>query len=192
MKTSGKFALAAILIVAPILLAAQAHKETPPPFPSKSITIVDLDKAKIEISLDDLKAMPRVEEKKCICVGETQGFIGIYDYAGVRLTDVLNKAVAAHGASGYRKENLYLVFRATDQYQVVASWNEIQNTADGQRAMVVLEKDGKPLPEDEGALRLHFPGDKFVGRSVKCLDEIDVYCVDGVVERSHNDGSDAG
>lgn len=175
----NKFFCAGIIVMA----ASLAHGADTP-FPSDSLTIFDVEGTRIDISLDELRAMPRVVEEKCICVGEASGFIGIFDYAGVRLSDVLKKATGAQKASGYKKENMYLVFRGTDQYQVVASWNELTQTAEGRRAMAVLEKNGKPLTPEEGAIRLYMPGDKFVGRSVKCLDEIQIKVVDGVIE--HN------
>jgi DMSO/TMAO reductase YedYZ molybdopterin-dependent catalytic subunit len=165
-----------------ILMAASLAPGEETPFPSNSLTIFDVEGTRIDISLEELRAMPRAVEEKCICVGESSGYIGIFDYAGVRLSDVLKKAAGAQKASGYKKENMYLVFRGTDQYQVVASWNELTQTAEGRRALVVLEKNGKPLADDEGAIRLYMPGDKFVGRSVKSFNEILIKVVDGVVE----------
>jgi len=174
-----------LMALALLFVCGHIEAEKAPAFPSDSLTLIDLDGTKIDLSLDDVRALPRVVEESCICVGEVSGYLGTFQYAGVNLREVLKKAPAAQKAGGYRKENMYLVFKGTDQYQVVASWNEIQNTAAGRQAMVVLEKDGKPLAAEEGALRLYFPGDKFVGRSVKCLDSIEIHCIDGVVEHPH-------
>ena len=46
--------------------------------------------------------------------------------------------------------------------------------------MLVLEKDGELLPDTEGFVRLVLLGDKYVGRSVKCLERIEIRCADGV------------
>lgn len=174
-----------VMLVGMVLVCGHVDAGKEPAFPSDSLTLIDLDGTKIELSLNDVRALPRVVEDHCICVGEVSGYLGTFQYAGVNLRELLKKAAAAQKAGGYRKENMYLVFKGTDQYQVVASWNEVQNTAAGRQAMVVLEKDGKPLAAEEGALRLYFPGDKFVGRSVKCLDAIEIHCIDGVVEHPH-------
>ena len=166
-----------------VVLAQSAGMAGAPTRSSESLTLVDLDGAKITLSAEDLRKMPLDVEEQCICVGESAGFIGIFDYTGVRMTELLHKAKAAQAASGYKKENMYLVFKGTDGYQVVASWCEITGTPDGKRALVVIEKDAKPLPPSEGKFRLAFPADKYVGRSVKCLESIEIHCADGVVER---------
>jgi len=170
------FALAVGLDVKPGGAAA-------PERPSSKLILVDLNGMDIEVTLEELRQMPQESEEQCICVGESSGYIGIYDYRGVRLHAVLELAQAARDASGYRKENMYVVFKGTDGYQVIASWTELHQSPNGKRALLVLEKDGKLLEDAEGAVRLYFPGDKYVGRSVKCLERIEIRCADGVVER---------
>jgi DMSO/TMAO reductase YedYZ molybdopterin-dependent catalytic subunit len=153
------------------------------PRPSNKIVLVDLNKMEFEFTLDELRDMPQEIEEQCICVGESSGFIGIFDYRGVRLNDILNFAKAANEAGSYRKENMYVVFKGTDGYQVITSWTELHQPPNGKRALLVLEKDGKTLDNSEGALRLYFPGDKYVGRSVKWLERIEIRCIEGVVEK---------
>ncbi len=148
-----------------------------------SLCLVDVDGTKIVWTLDDLRAMPQVVEDKCICVGNSSGFIGIFDYAGVRLNRLLAEATAAHGAGDYKKENMYVVFRGSDGYQVIASWTELTQQPHSLNGLVALEKDSKVLSEHEGPCRLLFPADKYVGRSVRNLVTIEIKVVDGVVER---------
>lgn len=153
---------------------------------SETLTICDLDGSKLELSVEEVRALPQVTERECICVGESVGFIDIVDYSGVRLMDVLNKAKNGADAGHYRNNNMYVILRGTDGYQVIASWPELEQSDDGRRALVALDKDGKPLPETEGAFRLVFPGDKYVGRSVKCLETIEIHCVPGVEEKKRD------
>jgi DMSO/TMAO reductase YedYZ molybdopterin-dependent catalytic subunit len=153
-----------------------------PEHPSDTLTIIDLDGSKITFSADELRKMPQETEFQCICVGQHAGYIGIFDYTGVRLHDILEKAVAAMGASGYRKENMYVVFRGTDGYQVVASWTELTLAETGRRALVALSVDAKPLSKAEGLFRMVFAGDKYVGRNVKCLEQIEILSAEGCVE----------
>ena len=150
-----------------------------PERPSDSLTIVDVDGSTTKLSVEDLRGMPQVQEKECICVGEVVGFIGILDYRGVRVVDLLEKVKAASSLSLYEKKSLYLVFKGTDGYQVIASWVELIHTAGGSRAMIATEKDDKPLPAKEGKFRLVFPADKYVGRSVKCLERIEIHSAPG-------------
>ena len=150
---------------------------------SETLTLVDLDGSKVQMSLEDLRKLPQEIEEECICVGHSAGFIGIFDYSGIRLSEILEKAKAAKGASEYKQENIYVVFRGTDGYQVIASWTELTQTSDGKRVLVALDKNAAPLPPSEGKFRLVLPGDKWVGRSVKCLETIEIRCAEGVVDR---------
>jgi DMSO/TMAO reductase YedYZ molybdopterin-dependent catalytic subunit len=168
-------ALTAICVAA-VLFLCVSHETAAkdPDRPSLSLTIMDVDGSPVEFSPESVGQLPQVEEKECICVGEHVGFIGIIDYKGVRLADLLKNARAASALSLYEQKSLYLIFKGTDGYQVIASWCELTQTAAGARAMVALEKDGKPLPPNEGPFRLLFPADKYVGRSVKCLETIEI------------------
>jgi DMSO/TMAO reductase YedYZ molybdopterin-dependent catalytic subunit len=150
-----------------------------PEKPSESLTIIDTDGSRISLSIEDLNRMTHVEEKECICVGEVVGFIGVFDYKGVPLVDLLQRATAASSLSRYQQKKLYLIFKGTDGYRVIASWVELTQSACGNRALVALEKDGKPLPSGEGRFRVVFPGDKYVGRSVKCLETIEIRLAPG-------------
>lgn len=59
---------------------------------------------------------------------------------------------------------------------------------DGRRALMALEKDGEPLPSFEGQFRLVLPGDKYVGRSVKWLEAIEVHGAEGFVDLPRDTG----
>ena len=142
--------------------------------PSTTLTIVDLDGSRTPFSLQDLEKAGQTVENECVCVGEVVGFIGIFDYGGVRLTDLLSRTKAAREASIYERRNMYIVCRGTDEYQVVASWCELTQTPGGRRALVAIAKDGARLSADEGQFRLVFPTDKYVGRSVKWLETVEI------------------
>jgi len=172
----GVAALAALSFT--VQLAAAASLRT-----SESLTFIDWDGTTLTFSADDLRAMPQDVEKRLVCAGESAGFIGIFDYSGVRLSRILEKAKASVNARDNKRENLYVVFKGTDGYQVIASWTELMETSGGKRVLIALEKDGQPLPELEGKMRLVLPGDKWVGRSVKCLDRIEIRCAEGYVAK---------
>ncbi|HNR31615.1 MAG TPA: molybdopterin-dependent oxidoreductase [Candidatus Hydrogenedentes bacterium] len=180
-----RFSVSAIVLTAATvaaLLFAPGFVGAGPERPSDALTIIDLDGSKITISYDEISKMPQVTELQCICVGQHAGYIGIFDYSGVRLANILEKATAAMNASGYRKENMYAVFRGTDGYQVIASWTELTLAETGRRALVALHADAKALPNTEGRFRIVFPADKYVGRNVKCLEQIEIRCAEGCVD----------
>ncbi len=174
---------AILILLLTLTLGIEPGYAESPMRPSSKIVLVDLNNMEFEFSLDELRGMQQDIEEQCICVGESSGYIGIYDYSGVRLDAILGNAQAAREASGYRKENMYVVFKGTDGYQVIASWTELHQSPNGKTAMLVLEKDSKALEDAEGAIRLYFPGDKYVGRSVKCLERIEIRCTEGVIEK---------
>ena len=167
------------LIPAPPIL----HAEKSPGRPSKSITIADIDGTEVGWTLEELRELPPVTMKDCIVVGSHVGFIGVFEYSGVRLVDVLARAKAAQKAKDYKKRNMFLVLKGTDGYQVVMSWRELYGTPDGLDTLVVLDEDGEPLPVEEGRLHSYLPGDKYCGRSVKCLERIEIGVAEGVVEK---------
>ena len=177
--TAMTLAIAVVLLVSP----TESPASDPPERPSDSLTLIDIDGSKTTFDLARLKKMPQVTEKECVCVGEHVGFIGIFDYTGVPLTDVLNEAKVWQSSSDLKKRNLYFVLRGTDGYQVIVTWNELAQTADGKRTMIAIEQDGKPLPTAHGQFRSLFPGDKYFGRSVMCLETIEVHCAEGLVEQ---------
>ncbi|HPO11998.1 MAG TPA: molybdopterin-dependent oxidoreductase [Candidatus Hydrogenedentes bacterium] len=165
------FAVAVSACAMPV--AAEPEKD------AETLTIVDSDGAQCALSEEELRKMTQVTEAQCICVGKSSGYIGIFDYSGVLLSEVLKKAVTTATAKEYLQENSYVVFKGTDGYQVLASWNELMESPDGRRALVALNKDKSPLPPKEGRFRLILPGDKYVGRSVKCLERIEIHKAEG-------------
>ncbi|MEJ8820974.1 sulfite oxidase-like oxidoreductase [Variovorax humicola] len=71
---------------------------------------------------------------------------------GVKLSALIERAaLAAKGRDRWKA--LVIVGTATDGYRAVFSWPEITNTAVGDGVLVLLERDGKPLDDREGASR---------------------------------------
>ncbi len=190
MDSKGKAGLTMLSLVTLVILVAPVSMAEGLTRASTTLTLVDLDGTKIQMAPEDLRKLPQEMEEECICVGRSAGFIGIFDYSGVRLSEILDKAKAAKGASEYKQENAYVVFRGTDGYQVIASWTELTQTAEGKRVLIALDRNAEPLSLSEGKFRLVLPGDKYVGRSVKCLETIEIRVADGVVEKK-KDGEKA-
>ena len=68
-----------------------------------------------------------------------------------------------------------VVATASDGYKAVFSWAELFNTAIGDGVLIVYERDGKPLGDDEGRIALVSLKDTRPGpRHVKWLATVDV------------------
>ena len=186
MKKQLALCVAVSLLLAGLLFAGGLVKAEPQRS-SQTLTIIDSDGSKVELTVEDMRKMPQEMEKECISVGKSSGFIGIYDYTGVRLSALLEKAKATMEAKEYKQENSYIIFKGTDGYQTIASWTELMQN-EGCRALVALDKDLEPLPPFEGKFRLILPGDKYVGRSVKCLETIEIRCAEGFVDLKKSEG----
>ncbi len=168
-----------ILVLGAITLLPALWAMGAPLTESKGITLVDIDGAETTFTADEIALMPQETEKSCICVGESAGYLGTYDYTGILLSKILDSAETTKKANDNKRENIYAVFIGTDGYQIIASWTELTETSSGKRILIALEKDGEPLSEKEGKYRLILPGDKYVGRSVKCLDRIELRVAEG-------------
>ena len=116
-----------------------------------------------EFELDELIGLPRHELGKT----EVNCFTGrpvvsAQSYAGARLIDVLD----ASGFSSQPRSRLkrcVVIARGLDGYQAIFSWNELYNAAIGDAALVVYERDGRPLNDQLGPLSLLSAGDRQLG-----------------------------
>ncbi len=97
-----------------------------------------------------------------------------YRYAGVLLRDVVSAAKPVE-KSRYDLRRSVVVATASDGYQAVFTWAELFLSANGDGALVVFERDGAPLPADEGPLALVSLRDTKSGpRHVKWLTKVEV------------------
>lgn len=96
-------------------------------------------------------------------------------YEGALLHDVLTKAGFDFG-NGLRGKQLsaYVVAVAGDGYQVVFALAEFDPTVVDSEIIVADKREGQPLANNEGPLRIIVPHDKRAARSLKMLREIDV------------------
>ncbi|HUL12551.1 MAG TPA: molybdopterin-dependent oxidoreductase [Methylococcaceae bacterium] len=97
-------------------------------------------------------------------------------YVGVLLYDLLSKAGVITDPDIKNDLNRkYVVITATDCYQTIVSYAEIDPGFGGQPVLVAYENaDGTPLGSSEGMARLVVPGDKKGGRYVSNVKSITV------------------
>lgn len=95
-------------------------------------------------------------------------------FTGVLLWDILNSAQVNFNADVRNdKLSLFIVASATDNYQAVIAWGEIDPEFGNQPIMVAYDEAGQPLG-DSGPLRLIVPGDARGGRYVSNLVNLSV------------------
>jgi hypothetical protein len=128
-----------------------------------NVMVADLKKYK-EVIIGDVPITNHMGEKK----NDAKGL------KGVLLKDVIQSA-EINAESPKVLSEYYFVCKANDNYIVVFSWNELFNTATGDAAYVVTEKEGKPLTELKDAIQLICPRDYKTGRrSLYALASIEV------------------
>ena len=100
------------------------------------------------------------------------------DYKGVRLTALLDIArLRLPQARDFTRA--FVLAQGADGYTVMFSWHELYNTPVGVGALVVYERDGLPLSDDEGGIGLISTCDLRVAlRQVRALKRLTVHLAD--------------
>jgi hypothetical protein len=120
------------------------------------------DQAPIHLSLDDLKSLPRSTVTVTDEAGEQA------TYVGALIADVLQRTGVELGKA-LRGKRLaeYLVVEASDGYQVVFALPELEALFRDREITLAYEKNGKPLAEPEGVLRVIHPEEKRFARWIR-------------------------
>jgi len=169
MKTSI-LRLSVFLALTIVLANAAFALEKNKPVPSSRIEVVGAVKHPITLELRDLKEMKGVAARDCVMAGSHRGFVGIHNYRGALLRDVIDRAEL----EGKRKEMVIMV-SAADGFRVAISWGELYNCLAGDHMIIAYERDGKLLKDDEGFARLIIPTDRYIAdRAVKRVTKIEV------------------
>lgn len=161
-----------LFLLLPLTLLAQKKIE-----PSSSFVIVGAVKQEISFSIADLQKYPAQKAGK--------GKLNVYSHdgtlrstlkglEGIPIKTLLEK-VEFDVASPKDLSQFYLVFEATDGYQVVYSWNEIFNTPVGDNVYVLTKADGVRLDAMEQRIAVASMSDMRTGRRyVKGFNKITV------------------
>jgi molybdate transport system substrate-binding protein len=88
-------------------------------------------------------------------------------FTGALLWDVLGSAQPNFNADVRNdKLGMYIVVTASDGYQAVIAWGEIDPEFGNQPILVAYEQEGGPIEDSQGPIRLVVPGDMRGGRYV--------------------------
>ena len=128
------------------------------------------------LPVEDLRKMEMTEVRDLTMTcgsGRNEGYIE--SYRGVRLNAVLERAgviMREHDTPNY----LYVTVRSSDGHWALFSYQELTNTPVGDQVIVIIEKDGQPLGDNEGRIALISASDVRTGpRRMRYLQSIRVH-----------------
>ena len=157
------WSILALLLCAPAIVCAQAS-------PAVALRVIGDVPKHLDLSVADIAAFQRqtihVTDEK-----ETPA-----EYGGVPVAEILEKAGAPLGNS-MKGPNMAvgLVAHAPDGYQVLFSLAEFDPAFSDRVILLADRRDGKPLDNREGPLRIIVPGDKRHARWIRGVDTLEVF-----------------
>lgn len=124
--------------------------------------------APLALSLTDLQAGPR----KQVQVHAENGDSHLYE--GTLVSDLLARAGVPFGQMGSRGVAAYVLAIGVDGYRALFAIAEVDPSFGARDLLVADRVDGRPLPEEQGPLRLIVPADRRATRSVRQLRRIEI------------------
>lgn len=156
-----------------------AATRSPAPLASREVVVSGCVKRRHSFELCALKRLPTqlTGALDVVCLSGRK-VRSASDYKGVRLSALLDVAqLRMPQARDFTRA--FVLAQGADGYTVMFSWHELYNTPVGVGALVVYERDGQPLGDDEGGIGLISTGDLRVAlRQVRALKRLYVHLAD--------------
>jgi DMSO/TMAO reductase YedYZ molybdopterin-dependent catalytic subunit len=166
MSRLGRWAV--LLAMATVFWAGELAAQTVSPV-SSTLTVAGNVELPMSLTVGDLKRYPAHEIDYVPGRGEHKAAPGpTHRYTGCLLREVLAAAKPVERNPRELRKS-YVVATAGDGYEVVFSWAELFLTSVGDSVYVVYERDGAPVPDDEGRIALIVTSDARPVRHVKWL-----------------------
>ncbi len=145
-----------------LLLASSLAGSLPAQTAPATLTVVNQDGVSKTLTMADLKGYPQIEVRGTTHDSTTAAF------RGPSLQSVLSGAGAPTGHA-LRGPNLTLVVlaEARDGYKVAYALSELDGDLGAKTAIIALTENGKPLPDEEGPLRIVMPGETHHARWIR-------------------------
>lgn len=161
-----------VLVLVGLSWSGATAAEAAPPV-TTTITVAGNVAQSLSLSVVDLKRFPAHEFDYMPGRGAGHRSDGepARRYKGCLLRDVLAAAKPVENEPRELRKS-YVVATASDGYEVVFSWAELFVSPIGDSVFVVYERDGAPLPDDEGRIALIVVSDAGPVRHVKWLKEL--------------------
>jgi DMSO/TMAO reductase YedYZ molybdopterin-dependent catalytic subunit len=138
------------------------------------VSVAGAVKTAMTLKLDDLKGFAPDQVLSATVTRRVDDKEVSSSVRGVRLTAILDRAALANKERFDWRHTIVLA-SASDGYKVSFSWAELFNTDIGAGVLVVFERDGRPLDDQEGNITLVSTRDQKTGpRHVRWLQRIEV------------------
>lgn len=158
----------------PLLSQAQSVEGTAP-----SLIVRGIASKAVTLTVSELKKLPQRSVKVRGKSGEE------ITYGGVPLTDVLKRAGLDFDANLHgRALTRYLLVEAADKYRIVFALPEIDPAFTDRLVLLATTRDGKPIADSEGPLRIIVPDEKRQARWVRQVHMLSI--VDAVPPADRN------
>lgn len=145
-----------------VLLPAHGQVVTPTAPPSISTTVSGIASASHTLTAADLAALPRLTLRVADKTGQK------HRYSGFALSEVLRLAQAPQGKVVHGPVAAYaLLVGGADGYQALFALPEADTYFTSQTILLADQRDGQPLPPDQGPYQVVVPGDKHPTRWVR-------------------------
>lgn len=153
----------AILLSVLLLPVTTFAQSTPAAAAAPTLVTVAGEVAKpLKLSADDLKKFPRKTVRAKDHAGKEA------EYEGIELSEILKLAGVKQGEQLRGKElALFLVVGAADGYRAVFALAELDPDFTDRSVILADRRDGKPLKDEEGTVRIVVPGEKRQARWVR-------------------------
>jgi DMSO/TMAO reductase YedYZ molybdopterin-dependent catalytic subunit len=143
-----------------------------------TLTVKGSVEHEITLTVDELKRLPvqRVDDVRSVrdAAEAAPSLETTRHYVGCLLRDVLERAKPVEKKRLDFRRSI-VIATASDGYRAVFSWAELYFSPIGEGALVVYERDGTPLADDEGKIALVSLKDTRPGpRHVKWLQSIEL------------------
>jgi len=167
----------AAALCAALALAAAGSAPSQPVAPPATLAVAGDAVTALTFDLAALRRLPvrEFEDVRQLRGGQTSAAPEqVRRYSGVLLRDVIAAARPVERQRHDLRQSI-VIATAADGYRAIFSWSELFLSPIGDGALVVLERDGAPLPADEGPLALVSLRDANAGpRHVKWLSRIEL------------------
>jgi len=146
-----------------------------PPMPTDSIRIFGMIDSLFAVSYEEIARSNKSDLGNFKVTNHRGEFKKEYkNVEGVEMLTILEK-IKIRVEKPRELSEYYLIFRASDGYAVVFSWNEIFNTEIGKSLYIVTATDGKSLTESSDRILMISTKDFNTGRRhIKNLHSIEV------------------
>ena len=147
--------------------ATTAYADSPSTVKPPILKFIDEQGIAHELTQSDFTKLPRSTAKVVNHGGKPA------EYEGVALGPFLESQGVKLG-KGLRGKRLaeYLLFEATDGYRVVLALAEADPSTSSKTVLLADEKNGQPLPKNEGPWRLILPDEKRPARWIRMIKQI--------------------